>query len=135
MTNGESVDSELTKAWVFFDRARKVAETNNYDYAIDLYLEGLRCAPDELGDGHLKLYELGLHRQAQGGKKPAMMEKLKLMKGKTPLEKMINAESIFAKDPAHIPYAEAMLKAAANGKYNKTAKWIADLRKKKAKNI
>jgi len=117
----------LDKAKVFFERARKVAETDNFDYAINMYLEGLRCAPDALEGGHLPLCELALHRQGKGGKKPSMMEKVKRMRGKTPLEQMLNAEYLFAKAPDHLPYAEAMLKAAVAGGYNKTAKWIANL--------
>ncbi len=124
----EEVAGELSKAWTFFERARKVAETNNFDYAIEMYIEGLQCAPDEVQDGHIKLYELAIQRQSKGGKKPSMMEKVKQLRGgKTPLEQMLNAEYLFAKDPAHMPYAEAMLKAAVTGGYKKTAGWIADL--------
>lgn len=118
---------DLSKARVFFDRARKVAETSNFDYAIDMYLEGLGCAPGALHEGHIKLRELALLRQSMGGKKPSVMEKVRRMRGKDPLEKMLNAEYMFAKDPEHLPYAEAMLIAAKDGGYNKTAKWIADL--------
>lgn len=115
------------KARAFFDKASKVAETKNYDYAIDMYLQGLRYAPDALKEGHLPLAELALHRQGSDNKKPTMMERVKRMRGKTPLEQMLNAEYLFAKDPDHIPYAEAMLKAALAGGYDKTAGWIANL--------
>jgi len=118
---------ESVKAAVFFERARKVAETNNFDYAIDMYLEGLRCTPEALQHGHIPLHELALVRQGKGGKKPSMMERMRRLRGKTPLEQMINAEYLFAKDPGHLPYAEAILKAAVAGGYNTTAKWIADL--------
>ena len=56
-----------------------------------------------------------------------MMEKMKRRGGKTPLERMLNAEYLFAKDPAHLPYAEEMLRAAVAGGYNKTAGWLANL--------
>ncbi|GAG28193.1 unnamed protein product, partial [marine sediment metagenome] len=46
---------------------------------------------------------------------------------KTALEQMLNAEYLFAKDPDHLPYAEAMLKAAVAGGCKKTASWIANL--------
>ena len=77
------------KAKAFFERAQAVAETNNFDYAIDMYLEGLRCDPDSLEQGHLPLHELGLLRQEKGGKKPSMMEKMKRMRGKIPLEQIL----------------------------------------------
>lgn len=123
-----NTDPMLDKAQVFFDRAAKAAMTNNFDYAIEMYLEGLRCAPDALEQGHLKLYALALHRQVKGGKKPAMMEKIKRARSKKiPLEQMLDAEYLFAKDPDHIPYAESMLKAAVAADCVKTARWIADL--------
>jgi len=125
MTEGSDVNS-LAKAKAFFARADEIAATENFDYAIDMYFEGLRCAPDALEDGHIKLCELALHRQGKGGKKPSMMEKMRRMRGKTPLEQMLNAEYLFAKDPEHLPYAQAMLKAAVEGDYKKTATWIAN---------
>ena len=120
-------EQDLAKALAFFARGRQVAETNNFDYAIDMYLEGLQRAPDALQEGHIPLRELALIRQSKGGKKPSMMEKVKRLRGKTPLEQMLNAEYLLAKDPDHLPYAEAVLKAASTGGYKKTAKWIADL--------
>lgn len=123
----EVAAEELAKAGSFFDNARKAAETKNYDYAVEMYLEGLRFAPDALREGHLPLGELALQRRGKGGKKPTMVEKVKRLRGKTPLEQMLNAEYLFAKDPSHLPYAEAMLKAAVAGGYKKTANWIANL--------
>jgi len=120
-------DQSPAKARAFFDKAEKVAETDNFDYAIDMYLQGLRYAPDALEEGHLRLFELALHRQGKKGKKPSMMDRVKRLGGKTPLEQMLNAEYLFTKNPDHMPYAEAMLKAAVAGGYNKTAGWIANL--------
>ncbi|MGD0552994.1 MAG: tetratricopeptide repeat protein [Sedimentisphaerales bacterium] len=115
------------KAKQFFDKADEAAANLNFDYAIGLYLDGLRCNPDALQDGHLQLRELALRRQVKGGKKPSIMEKMKYSRGKTPLEQLLNAEYLMAMDPEHLPYIEAMLKAAVAGGYNQTAKWIADL--------
>ena len=123
----QSDDQALAKARAFFEKAAKVAETGNLDYAIDMYLQGLRHAPDALMEGHLPLCELALQRQGKKGKKPSVVDKVKHLGGKTPLEQMLNAEYLFAKAPEHIPYAEAMLKAAVAGGYVKTAGWIANL--------
>jgi tetratricopeptide (TPR) repeat protein len=117
----------LAKAKAFFEKARNVAQTKNFDYAIDMYLQGLRYSPDALEEGHLPLCELALQRQGISGKKASMMERMKHMGGKTALEQMLNAEHLFAKDPEHLPYAEAMLKAAVAGGYNRTAGWLANL--------
>ncbi len=120
-------EGDLAAAKRFFEKARKAAEGKNYDYAIEMYLDGLRRAPDALEDGHLPLCELGLQRRGHGAKKPSMVERVKRLRGKTPLEQMLNAEYLFAKDPDHLPYAEAMLKAAVEGGYHRTAHWIANL--------
>ncbi|MDH4241050.1 MAG: hypothetical protein OEW48_15945 [Phycisphaerae bacterium] len=119
--------ANAAKAYAFFERARKAADTQNFDYAIEMYLEGIRYDPDALEQGHLRLFELALKRQGKDGKKPSMMERMKHMRGKTPLEQMLNAEYLLAKDPDHLPYAEAMLKAAVSGGYRRTVGWIANL--------
>jgi tetratricopeptide (TPR) repeat protein len=120
-------EQQMAEAKSFFANARKAAEGKQYDYAIDMYLNGLTRAPDALEEGHLPLCELGFQRRGKGGKKPSMMEKVKRMRGKTPLEQMLNAEYLFVKDPDNLSYAEAMLKAAIEGGYTRTAHWIANL--------
>ena len=120
-------DDMLTQAAAFFERAQNVAESDNFDYAIDLFIEGLQRAPDEVERGHIALREMGIHRQGKGGKKPTVVEKMKHLRGKTPLEQLVNAAYLFAKDPDNLVYAEAILKAAVAGEYKKTAMWIADL--------
>ena len=119
--------AKAAKAYAFFERARKAADTENFDYAIEMYLEGIRYDPDALEQGHLRLFELAMKRQGKNGKKPSMVEKMKRMRGKTPLEQMLNAEYLLAKDPDHLPYAEAMLKAAVAGEYRRTVGWITNL--------
>jgi tetratricopeptide (TPR) repeat protein len=52
-----------------FDRADDAARRNNFDYAIELYLEGLRCTPDDVERGHKALYETAVRRQAAGKNK------------------------------------------------------------------
>jgi len=117
----------LTEARAFFARARTAAGNKQYDFAIDMYLDGLARAPDALEEGHLPLCELGLQRRCQGGKKPSVMDRVKRMRGRNPLEQMLNAEYLFVKDPDNLAYAEAMLRAAVEGGYKKTAHWVANL--------
>ena len=124
----EQIDKpELPKAWAFFEKARKAAEASSFDYAVDMYIDGLRFAPEAVQDGHIKLRNLALQRQDKGGKKLSMMEKIKLSRGHTPLDQMLNAELMFSKEPTNLAYGEKMLKAALEGGYKQTAKWIADL--------
>lgn len=115
------------KAKTFFDRAKAVADQGSYDYAISMYIEGLSCEPDDVKNGHIPLRRLALLRQGRKGKKPSMIERIKLSKGKTPAEQMLNAEHLLAKDPDHLPYVQAMLKAAYTGGFVRTTEWLADL--------
>jgi len=123
----EPDSANAAKAQAFFDRALQARGRSNFDYAIEMYLEGLRHEPDALERGHLQLYELALLRQGKEGKKPSMVERMKRLRGKNPLEQMLNAEYLFAKAPDHLSYAEAMLKAAVAGGYRNTVGWIANL--------
>jgi len=120
-------EAGLEKAATFFERGEEIAATDNFDYAIDMYLQGLRQVPDALEDGHIPLRRIALIRQGKGGKKPSVVAKMKHRGGKSPLDEMLNAEYLLAKDPDHLPYAEAMLKACVAGNYRRTADWIAQL--------
>jgi tetratricopeptide (TPR) repeat protein len=118
---------ETEKARTFFERGEEVAATDNFDYAIDLYLEGLKRSPDEVELGHKPLRQLAFIRQAKGGKKPSMLEKLRPSRAKEPLEKMLNAAYFLARDPENLAYAEALLRAASEGNYSKVVSWIGDV--------
>jgi hypothetical protein len=120
-------NGDLSKAAPFFSRAEEVAATDNFDYAIDLYIEGLKRAPDAVEQGHKPLRYNAMVRQGKGGKKPSMFDKMKHSRGKTPLENMLNAEFLLAKDPENLNYAEQLLNTALAGGFKKTALWIADL--------
>jgi len=116
------------QARAHFERARQAAEAGDFDRAIDAYLEGLRLAPDDISGGHIELRVLALQRLARHGAKPAAEEvKQRLAVGGTPLDRMLNAEYLLAKDPEHLAYGEAFLKAAVAGGYKEAARWIADL--------
>ena len=104
-----------------------MAASDNFDYAISLYLDGLHYCPDALEDGHAPLRRLALIRQGKGGGKPSMLERVKHLKGKLPVDEMLNAEFLLAKNPDNLQYAAAMLKAAVAAGCTRTAEWIAQL--------
>ena len=81
----ESTSQSRAKATAFFERAEQAFGKANFDYAIDMYLEGLRCAPDALEEGHIPLRTLALQRKEKDGKKPSMVEKVKLLQGFIPI--------------------------------------------------
>ena len=89
----------LAEAKGFFESARKAAEISDFDYAIDMYLKGLRCTPEAVRDGHIKLRELSLLRQGKGGQKPSAAEIARHLQVETALERMLGAEYLLAKAP------------------------------------
>src|SRR5262245_38104470 len=55
------------KGQAFFDRAKTVADTGNYDYAIEMYIQGLNREPFNV-DQHKALREVAMKRRIAGGK-------------------------------------------------------------------
>ena len=53
------------KASRFFEHASATADSRNYDYAIELYVSGLKFDPDNL-DKHEALYEVAKRRKVGG---------------------------------------------------------------------
>jgi tetratricopeptide (TPR) repeat protein len=108
----------------FFDRAKTVADTGNYDYAVDMYIQGLLREPGNL-DEHKALREVSLRRKVSGGK-PAggFLGAKPYFSGKSPKEQMLNAEYLLAKDPGNISHMLNMMKSAALGNYRDIVVWF-----------
>ncbi len=115
------------KGKAFFERAEEVAGTGNWDFAIELYLEGVQREPDNLEHGHKPLREVSLKRTVQGGKGPGMMEALKRRPAKDPLVSLINAEYLLSKEPGSVAHMEAVLDAAKKLELKEVIKWVCDI--------
>ena len=117
------------KARVFFRRGSEVAYALQYDYAIEMYLDGLSFWPDALEEGHTPLREIALRREEAGGKKSGMMDKSKYAKlhTKNPKDAMLKAEYMLSKDTKHTGHMTDMIKAALECEYHETALWMSHL--------
>lgn len=124
MAKENSAGDSTGKGKAFFERGDQVAETGNWDFAIEMYLEGIAREPDNVEQGHHPLRDVSLKRKAQGGKGPGMMEKMKRSRGKTPEESLINAEHLLAKEPGSIQYMVQLHAAARQQELAETLKWI-----------
>ncbi|MBN1943637.1 MAG: hypothetical protein JW849_10125 [Phycisphaerae bacterium] len=118
---------KLKKAKVFFDRADEVAGTGNWDFAIELYSEGLRLNPDEMERGHVKLRDVSLKRKVQGGKPAGLGDRRKHRAGKDPAGNLANAAYLLAKDPGSETLMELFLKAAAEVGNPDVIRWIGEI--------
>ena len=127
-----------TQAQKFFDRAEKIADSGNHDYAVQMYLEGLRRDPEAL-KAHQALLEQGLRRQAAGGKKAGLVTTLKLKLfgkaakaptpgqavSKEPVEQLIEVEGVWAKDPQNLRFADMVVQKMMAAGCLESAKWLA----------
>jgi tetratricopeptide (TPR) repeat protein len=114
-------------AEAFFERADEVAQIGNFEYAIQLYLDGIQRDPGNVPRGHQKLWEVALHRKANKGKPLGMLEQIKHRGGKTPLEELINAEYLLAHDPSSAGHLAAVIKAARKLELPAVVKCFADV--------
>ncbi|MCE5277944.1 MAG: hypothetical protein ABFD92_00835 [Planctomycetaceae bacterium] len=115
------------KGKAFFDRADQVAETGNWDFALEMYLEGIRREPANVERGHEPLRLTAVKRKAAGGKAAGMMDQLKHRPVKDPLETLINAEWLLGKDPGSMVYMEQVLKAAQAMSLNDVVRWMCNI--------
>jgi tetratricopeptide (TPR) repeat protein len=117
------------KGKAFFERAEQVAGTGNWDFAIELYLEGIAREPGNIQRGHQALREVSLKRKAAGGKTAGLMDRLKRSGGRDPVQALCNAEYFLAKEPGNVSHMEGVLRAARNlpEPQPELVKWIADI--------
>ena len=83
------------KARKFFDHAEGAVEKNSLDFAIEMYVSGLRFDPDNM-IRHEQLFAVAQRRKAANGKKAGSKDKKSL--GPSVVDKMLLAEKIWAYD-------------------------------------
>ena len=112
------------KAEKFWDRARKVAEASQWDYAIEMYLSGLEFAPNDVAV-HAELRKIALTRKATGGKALGSFKAMGLKKkGKDELKNFLNARKLLAYDPGNVAFMEQVAATAAAAELNEIVAWM-----------
>ena len=89
-SKGNDVKRDRNKAMTFFRHASTVAEARNYDYSIQLFMDGFSHDPDNM-NMHEQLREVALRRKVSGGKRGKFFDKWK-GRGKSKIEKALQAE-------------------------------------------
>ena len=117
-------DDDRRKAQVFFGRGNMVADTANYDYAIEMYISGLAIDSENI-DAHQALREISLKRKAEGGKDLGILQKMKLSNKGDDKRNMLNAEKLLAYDPTNKQHMANVLASARAAGFTATAEWIA----------
>jgi tetratricopeptide (TPR) repeat protein len=129
--NVQEVARDPRKARPWFERATTVAETRNFDYAVQCYIQGLQHSPESMGE-HEALREVAMKRKVGGGK-PAGWRDKSPVRGKTHVEKMLEAEYLFSMDPTAADQALKMMEEAVaateagEADLTEVAYWVGDL--------
>lgn len=123
-------EEDRRKAQVFFDRGKTVADTGNYDYAIEMYIQGLNIDPENI-EAHQNLREISLKRKASGGKDLGMFEKMKLGPKKgDDKQSMLNAEKLLAYEPGDASRMLALVQGAYRAGFFDTVLWAGPILQK-----
>ena len=111
----------------FFTRARAMAAEGHFEYAIDLYLDGLRLDPGNI-DVHKELREVSVRRKAAGGRDLGFVQKIALRKPTSdPVSAMINREKLMSYDPGNVQWFAEVGRAAHEAGLQATEMYFAGL--------
>ncbi|MBX3395298.1 MAG: tetratricopeptide repeat protein [Phycisphaerae bacterium] len=111
-----------------FAHALKAETARNYDYAIELYVQGLSYWPDALEEGLKKLWLVATNRVRMGGKPPGFLTSRKYPTGGKDHPKALNnALHLFGLNPNDVSYMEQLLQLAAKAHCDVVAQWIAPI--------
>jgi hypothetical protein len=111
----------------FFARARAMAAEGLLDYAIDLYLDGLKIDPGNI-DVHKELREVSLRRKAAGGRDLGIVQKIALRKPQSdPVSDMINREKLMSYDPENAQWFAEVARAAHEAGLQATEMYFGEL--------
>jgi len=116
-----------------FDRAQQATVHSNFDYAIALYLEGLRYDPQDIEKGHKGLREAAVRRESQGKRgglfarfasqiRAAVYQMLGRHK-----DAMLALEAALAHDPQNVMFLTQMMQLARRLEYVDVAIWFGEL--------
>ncbi|HET6251226.1 MAG TPA: hypothetical protein VFE47_26320 [Tepidisphaeraceae bacterium] len=123
-TGAEFPDDNDRKADRFFAHAKTVADLEMFDYAIEMYIQGLMLAPRGLSQ-HRALQKLSLTRKAAGGRPMGIFD---IRKYPTNLrdskQSMLNAERRLASDPDNSDLVRQFHAAAKNADFSEIIWWI-----------
>lgn len=111
------------KARKFFDHARTIAATGNFEYALMLYAKGFRFDPSSI-DQHKAMYQCALQFNAGGGK-PAGRDNMKELDGPSPIDRFALAEYVWMRDLLNADNLFRLLEATAKASQLDYAPFVA----------
>ena len=115
-----------------FQRAAEATVHNNFDYAIRLYLDGLRYNPRDIEKGHRGLRDCALRRsnQGKGGGLGALIGQVKgavsQMLGRDK-DTLLSLEESWARAPQNVTLMMQLMQTARRMEYTDVAIWFGEL--------
>jgi tetratricopeptide (TPR) repeat protein len=123
----EVPEEDRKKAQTFFTHGKAAEATGNFDYAIEMYLQGLRLDPDSV-PAHRELRNISLKRKASGGKAIGMFDAMKLKKvSKDDKENLLNSEKLLSFDPGNMDHMLSIAQNALRAGYFDSVLWIGEV--------
>lgn len=121
-------EADKIKARKWFERGKAVADSRNYDYAIEAYVSGIKIWPEAIEEGHKVLRAVAVQRKMAGGKALGFLESRKHpTSGKDFTQNMLNAEFLWAHDPGNHPLMETMIANAARAGCAQAGAWMGSI--------
>lgn len=121
-----AVRPEPDKARRFFERAQTVHDTGNYEYAMTLWLQGLRMDPTSLAGLESFMKSGGDFLNAAKKSRGPTKDQIAAVSSKSPVEKYLRALLEWGARPLEWPYALKAMDAAARLGLNEPAYWIGE---------
>jgi tetratricopeptide (TPR) repeat protein len=126
--SGDGDDDE--RADPFFSRARAIADDGQFEFAIEMFIQGLGIAPHRVS-AHKELRNVSLRRKVAGGKAMSILAAMKFKRpSKDYKQNLLNAEKLLAYDPGNRDHMLALLQSAAKAGLDDVVAWVAPLLRK-----
>lgn len=117
-------EEDRKNAQKFFDRGKTVADAGQYDYAIEMYLQGLAIDPDAV-NAHQALREIAMKRKVSGGGGLGMFEKAKIKTNtKDDKANLLAFEKLLSFDPGSTDAMLGIARSAHKAGYYDTVMWV-----------
>ena len=116
----------------FFKRAREIADGGQFDFAIEMFIQGLEIAPHRV-DAHRELRNVSLERKVNGGQAMGLFATMKLKRQtKNHKHNMLMAEKLLSYDPGNTDHMLSLLQNAAKAGLLDVVDWIEPILRKAA---
>lgn len=123
--SGVPFASDPSKAARFFDRAKAVHESTNYEYAMTLWLQGMRMDPTSVS-GLDSFLQSALAFASTAKRDKPTKEQAKNFGGRGPLEKYLEELLIWGMKPGDVARAIRVVEAAAKLGLSEPGYWVGE---------